>query len=193
MRFRAALMACLALGAAVSPALAQNEPPAAPSATVPAAQAAEPIAFLTVDQDRLFTESLWGKRAEADLEKASQDLQAENRKIEAALTAEEKSLTERRATMAAPDFRKLADEFDSRVTGIRQAQDTKARDLTRKRDEDRQAFFQAALPIMGKAMQERGALAILDSRAIFLSVRSIDATDEMIAAIDKALGDKPLP
>ena len=63
----------------------------------------------------------------------------------------------------------------------------KARDLTRKRDEDRQAFFQAALPIMGKVMQERGALAILDSRAIFLSVRSIDATDEMIAAIDKAL------
>ena len=68
MRFRAALMACLALGAAVSPALAQNEPPAAPSATAPAVQPAEPIAFLAVDQDRLFTESLWGKRAEADLD-----------------------------------------------------------------------------------------------------------------------------
>ena len=189
MRFRAALIACLALGAATNPVSAQSDPAASP----PAAQSAAPIAFLTVDQDRLFAESLWGKRAEADLEKQSQDLQTENRKIEAALTAEEKSLTERRATMAAADFCKLADEFDTRVTGIRQAQDAKARDLTKKRDDDRQAFFQAALPIMGKVMQERGALAILDSRAIFLSVRSIDATTDMIAAIDKTLGDKPLP
>ena len=148
-------------------------------------------AVLTIDQDRLYTESLWGKRALADLEALSTGLQAENRKIEAALTAEEKTLTERRPTMAAEEFRKLADDFDRRVTGIRQAQDTKARDLTRYRDEDRQAFYDAALPVMGEVMDARGAVAILDKRAIFLSATAIDVTDTVRALIDRKLGAGP--
>ncbi len=156
---------------------------------VRAQQAPPASAVLTVDQERLFSESLWGKRMQAELEAASRELQAENRKIEAALTAEEKALTDKRVTMAPADFRVLADEFDKRVTGIRAAQDGKARDLTARRDADRKAFLDSVLPIMGEVMTARGAVAILDSRAIFLSVRSIDATDAIVAAIDAKLGD----
>ena len=179
-RLHRALYAALFLGlggtAFAGPALAQVNSPAAP-------------AFLTVDQDRLYTSSLWGKQTLAALEKASADLQAENRKIEAALTAEEKSLTDRRPTIAPDEFRKLADDFDTRVTGIRQAH--KARDLTNKRDEDRRTCFDAALPIMGLVMTDRGAIAILDSRAIFLSVKSLDATADMVKRVDEKLGAGP--
>lgn len=178
---------CLAAAAVVltaaGSAWAQEAAPAAPGGAAP---------FLTVDQDRIFSESLWGKRVLAEIETASTDLQAENRKIEAALTTEEKTLTDRRPGLAPDEFRKLADDFDSRVVGIRQAQEGKAADLTRKRDEERQAFFQAALPIMGEVMRERGAVAILDNRAIFLSVRAIDATDDIIARLNERLGDRPL-
>lgn len=146
---------------------------------------------LTIDQDRLYSQSLWGKRAEGELAAATSALQAENRKIEAELTAEEKSLTEKRTKMPAADFRKLADDFDSRVTGIRKAQDGKSRELAAKRDEDRRAFFDAAVPIIGEVMQKRGAVAILDSRAIFLSAKLVDATDEVLAVCNARLGAGP--
>lgn len=158
--------------------------------TAVSAQVAPPAtSIMTVDQERLFTETLWGKRMQADLETASRALQAENRKIESALTTEEKLLTDKRVTMASDEFRALADEFDKRVTGIRAAQDGKARELTTRRDADRKAFLDAVLPIMGEVMTARGAVAILDSRAILLSVKSIDATDAIVAAIDAKFGD----
>ena len=155
----------------------------------PAQETAPASSILTVDQDRLFNESLWGKRIQAELDAASRALQAENRKIESALTAEEKKLTDKRITTAPADFRTLADEFDKRVTEIRAAQDGKARDLTARRDTERKTFFDAVLPIMGEVMTARGAVAILDNRAIFLSVTSIDATEAIVAAIDNKLGD----
>ncbi|MGB3147664.1 MAG: OmpH family outer membrane protein, partial [Paracoccaceae bacterium] len=150
-------------------------------------------AILTVDQERLYTQSLWGKRAEAEVARKSAELAAENRQIEAQLIDEEKELTAKRPTMPANEFRPLADEFDSRVTGIRQAQDTKAREIAEFREAERKRFFDAALVVMGDVMQERGAVAILDSRAIFLSVSSIDATDSILLAIDKRIGAGPDP
>lgn len=162
--------------------------------TAPDPRIQSPI--LTLDQDRLFAETLWGKRAEARIEAASAELAAENRRIEAELTAEEKALTERRATMPAEDFRAAADAFDAKVTEIRRAQDAKARAIGQMQDAERQRFYGAALPVMGEVLRSRGAVAVLDSRAIFLAADVIDVTGEMVARIDAALGageDVPLP
>ncbi|MFZ1727225.1 MAG: OmpH family outer membrane protein [Albidovulum sp.] len=143
--------------------------------------------ILTLDQERFFTESAWGKRAKADVDAVSTALAAENRKLEADLTAEEKSLTEQRETMPADEFRAAADAFDVRVTEIRRTQDGKARDVGRMLDTERQKFFKAAFPILGEVMQKRGAVAILDARAIFISADVIDVTDELIAQADAVL------
>jgi len=183
MRGAAALLA-LAVLAPVPPAQAQDVAP--PAAAGPAASVASPV--LTLDQERLFAESAWGRRVQADIEKASLALIAENRRIEADLTAEEKSLTARRATLAPEAFRAEADAFDARVVAIRNERDAKARGLNRLRDAERKNFFAAAIPIMGQMMQDRGAVAILDVRAIFLSVSSIDVTDQMIRRIDEVVG-----
>ncbi len=180
MRGVIAALAALFLAAGVAPA----------QEAVPA-----PSPILTLDQERLFNETLWGKRAAQRIEEASAALAAENRGIEAELTAEEKALTERRATMAAAEFRAAADAFDARVTEIRQTQDAKARAIGRMHDTERQRFLAAAFPVIGEVVRSRGALAVLDSRAIFLSAEEIDVTDEMIARIDEALGegDDPPP
>ena len=162
--------------------------------TAPESRIQSPI--LTLDQDRLFAETLWGKRAEARIEAASAELAAENRRIEAELTAEEKALTEKRATMPAEDFRAAADAFDAKVTEIRRAQDAKARAIGQMQDAERQRFYAAALPVMGEVLRSRGAVVVLDSRAIFLAADVIDITDEMVARIDATLGageDLPLP
>lgn len=153
------------------------------------AQDAAQSAFLTIDQDRVFSASLYGKRVATELEQAVAELSAENRRIEADLTAEERALTERRPSLTPDAFRPLADAFDAKVQGIRAAQDAKSRALSRQRDEERQTFFNRALPILADLVRERGAVAILDRRAIFISVGNIDITDAAIDRIDAALGD----
>ncbi|MCA0273750.1 MAG: OmpH family outer membrane protein [Proteobacteria bacterium] len=182
------LLACLAAalmtGAASS--LAQTETPPLASA------------ILAINQDRLYNESAWGKRAAQHLADISASLAAENRELEANLVAEERALTDARPTMDPEAFRKAADAFDARVVELRSAQEAKARSIGRISDAERQRFYAAALPVMGEVLRERGAVVVLDSRAIFVSADSIDVTDDMIASIDAKLGagenaDDPAP
>lgn len=145
--------------------------------------------IVTLDRDRLFEGSMMGQALARRFEAASNDLIAENRQLEQALEQEERDLTERRKTMAAEEFRALATEFDTRVEALRQAQDVKSRSLTRQRDEDRQQFFQAAIPILGQLMSEIEAVAIVDRSAIILTFDRLDITDLAIERLDATLGD----
>ena len=161
--------------------------------TPPAAtQIPSPSPVLTLDQDRLFLGSAYGLKVAREIEEASRVLATENREIEARLTAEEQDLTNRRPTLPAAEFRALADDFDKRVVKIRKEQDQKLADLTARRDLERQLFYKAAAPLLGDLVREAGAVAILDSRAVFLSADRIDVTDEAIARIDQLLGAGPL-
>ena len=96
---RAALLGALLVGGA--PVYAQT--------VAPAAQ------VLTLDQERLYAESLYGKALEASAIAANQAIAAENRKIEQDLAAEEADLTQKRPTMAEAAFLSLADAFDAKV------------------------------------------------------------------------------
>lgn len=148
---------------------------------------------LTLDQDRFFADTLWGKRVEHELATASAALATENRRIEAELTAEEKNLTERRPNMTAEEFRKAADDFDARVVGIRSAQDAKTRALNGRTETERQEFLRVALPVISDVLRERGAVAILDNRAIIVAAGAIDITDTLVAEIDRRIGAGPAP
>jgi len=144
--------------------------------------------FLVIDQERLYTGSAFGQRVVETLQSESKALAEENRRIEDALIAEEQSITDQRPAISPEDFRALADDFDVRVTAIRAAQDRKSRSLTSRDDEERRRFLNAAVPILGTIMQDLGATALFDRRAVFVSDERIDITDEAIAAIDTALG-----
>jgi Skp family chaperone for outer membrane proteins len=144
---------------------------------------------LMLDRNRLFSESEFGRAAEARFQAESQALIAENLRLEQALEAEERTLTDQRSTLDAAAFQDLATAFDEKTEAIRAAQDTKSRALTASRDEDRQRFLQAAVPILGELMRETGAVAIFDKDMVILSLRGADITDEAIKLIDAALGD----
>ena len=172
---------------------AQNISTGTPVPAVPAAESGTGSLLagpqiITLDQDRLYADSLFGRA----LEKASADavaaLVAENHKIEADLTTEEKALTDQRALLSAEAFKPLAEAFDVKVEGIRAAQEAKSKALQDSRDAGRKRFFNAALPVLAGLMRERGALAILNKNAVVLSFDSIDATDAAIAAINSTLG-----
>jgi Skp family chaperone for outer membrane proteins len=153
----------------------------------PAPGLASPV--LTLDQDELFERSAFGQRVRREIEAASAELTAENRRLEAELAQEELRLTELRPTTDPEAFRQMASAFDARVVEVRRTQDQKGRDLSRRPEEARQEFFRAVIPVLADVVRERGAVAILDSRAVIISADLIDITDEAIRRIDATLGD----
>jgi hypothetical protein len=152
-----------------------------------------PAPLLTLDQDRFFLQSDFGKAAIERERTATAALEQENKRIEADLIAEEQALTEERKTLPPKEFAAKAEAFDQKVERIRAEQDAKSRQLTEARRRDRKAFLQAARAGSGRASgaeeghgdpgQEPG-----DRVAV-----SVDVTDEAIAAVNLALAKKPDP
>lgn len=151
-----------------------------------------PSPILTLDPERVYSGSLWGKRVAAEINAELESLAAENERIAAELTTEERDLTERRATMPPDEFRAAADAFDTKVTEIRRTQDAKSRELARRVDAEKLAFYQALLQPMSEVLTARGAVAILDRAAIFLANDTIDVTDDVIERADALLGAGPV-
>lgn len=144
--------------------------------------------LLTLDQDRLYSETLFGKRLQEEFDAASDALVERNRAVSEALTVEEQALTEKRKEVSPDEFRVLADAFDEKVVTLRREQDAKIEALQRRRDLERRVFTGRILPILSELTEELGAVAILDDRAVILSAGSIDVTDRAIARIDEVLG-----
>ncbi|TDL83557.1 OmpH family outer membrane protein [Palleronia sediminis] len=174
------------LGAVVSLALW-----AAPAAGQSFGQGVNPV--VVVDQERLFQESAFGAAALDEIERQSEALAAENRRIEAELTEDERDLTEQRATLPMDEFRAKANAFDQRVQRLRDEQDVKTAALTRLRDAARQGFFRQAAPVLSDLMAELGATVLLDSREVLAVAGGGDITDLAIARVDAAIPPMPAP
>jgi Skp family chaperone for outer membrane proteins len=156
-------------------------------ATQVQAQDAPAVPILTLDQDRFFLESDFGRAALERERTETAALEQENKRIEADLIAEEQALTEQRKTLSPEDFTAKADAFDAKVERIRAEQDAKAQALTASRDTDRQAFLQAAVPVLGALLGEKQATAIFDKGQVIVALSAIDITDEAIAKVNEAL------
>jgi Skp family chaperone for outer membrane proteins len=173
------------------PLSAQDLPAQAPGIVAPPPDA--PLApvsvILTIDQDDVFARSAFGQRLRAEVEARGAALAAENREIETRLSAEERALTDLRATLPPDEFRARAEAFDARVVELRREQDAKGRDLADLPERGRAAFWRAALPVVAGIARDRGAVAILDSRAVLISADAVDITELAIARLDAELGD----
>lgn len=146
---------------------------------------------LSIDQQRLFEDSSFGKSSLAQLERASRDLQAEIRKIESDLEIEERLLTERRGTMPPAEFLPLAAAFDEKVEKIRDAWGAKDRELKRQREQDQQRFYETAVPVLAALMQEFEAVILVDKANVILSLDRVDITQVAIERIDARLTEAP--
>lgn len=147
---------------------------------------------LTIDSERLFEESNFGRATAREFEMLGAELARENRRIEEELTVEEKSLTEQRTNLPAADFRVLADAFDQKVQSIRRQQDVKTRQLNAALDERRGMFLTAAAPVLEQIMRDAGAAVILEQRSVFVSSNAVDITQSAIARLNAVL-QEPIP
>jgi Skp family chaperone for outer membrane proteins len=144
--------------------------------------------ILVVDSEGLFLNSAFGKRVARDIEARGTELSTQNRQIETELATAEQDLTDRRASMSPEEFQPLADAFDTRVQETRQAQAAKSRALNAQLDSEREAFLNAAGPILQKLMLEAGASVVLDRRTVFISNNGADITAAAIARLNESLG-----
>ncbi len=168
---------------------AGSESVAAPTGEPAQAQSGVQSAVLVLNQERLFSQSVFGQRVASELEAAARELSRENREIEQQLTEEELRLTELRPTTDVAEFRAMAEEFDIRVEAIRDAQEAKGRDLQAQAEAAQARFFDLVTPILLDLARGRGAAVVLDSRSVFLSAGAIDITNAAVERINAELGD----
>mgnify|MGYP001025506723 FL=1 len=149
--------------------------------------------ILTIDSERAFIDSAFGRRVAAEVEAESEKLVTENRRIEADLEAEEQELTELRKTLPAGEFRLLADAFDAKVQETRAAQAAKGRALNARVGKEEDVFRNAAAPVLERLMRDAGAAVILERRSVYVSLNAIDITADAIALLDETLGSGATP
>ena len=147
--------------------------------------------ILVVDHDRLFRDSAFGQNISKVLGEERALQEAETRRIEAELVAEELALTEARADLSIEDFRTRADAFDTKVQALRSERDLAQGQLVERIEQAQQAFSEQVTPILAALMREAGATVLLDMRMVLLSANHIDITDQAIARIDSSLSQQP--
>jgi Skp family chaperone for outer membrane proteins len=159
------------------------------------AQTTEPVltSVVTLDPDRFFRESAFGRGVVAKIEARQRALIEENRLLTQALEAEERDLTDKRPGMTAEAFAPLATAFDQKAEGIRKAQAEKEAALETDAAGERQRFLDAATPVLRALMRDKGAQAIIDRRVIILDANSIDITAEAVARMDAEFAAIPAP
>ncbi len=151
----------------------------------PISETPSPVA--TINQDSLFSDSLYGKSFNEKFKQDANTLAEENRRIEQELIDEENTLTQKRKELSNVEFRKLASEFNEKVEKIRIEQASKNNELNATRIQARRAFFRLAQPLIIQLMQERGIQFILSDQAIFMSVSDGDITNAAIERINTSL------
>jgi Skp family chaperone for outer membrane proteins len=168
----------LAIGMLVMPVAAQAQTRAVPATEI-----------LIIDPDRLYLESEFGKRVLAEQQADAAILAAEYRRIEAELTEEERTLTDKRPSMSPEDFRSVAEAFDERVESIRELQQQRENEIVARGEAERQRFFVQLGPVLEVVLRESGALVVLEQRSVFASRSSLDVTDLVLEQANIMFGD----
>lgn len=148
---------------------------------------------LTINQQRFFEDSAFGKASLVRLEADARNLQVEIRKVEADLEIEERLLTERRASLSPAEFQPVARDFDDKVEKIRATWGQKDRELKQEREQDQKTFFESAVPVLAAIMQEAGAVLLVDQSTVILSLDQVDITSIAIERVNAALATAAAP
>ncbi len=150
--------------------------------------ASEISGLFTVDMNKLFRSSEFGKNVILTNNKARQELQNENEELESKLLLEEKELSKQRQILSLDEFRPKALEFDKKVSIIRTEQGEKEERLKNKARKEESEFYKRIYPLLYDLLLERGGLMLIDQRNIILWDSSVDITEEAIKLINQVLG-----
>lgn len=148
-----------------------------------------PSPVLVVDLDRIYQETDYGRRIEAQNVAALVQLNTDNQALQEELEREESDIAARRETLSAAEFRAEADAFDAKVQDIRARQDERLAEIEASILTERLAFDARIRPILGQILLERRGVILVEATEVYLIVRSVDITAQSIAVLNDVLGD----
>ena len=171
------MMIALALASVALPAAAQQLPAAV---------------IVLVDQQEMIANSAAAKAAQTELKPKGDALQARLNTLRTSLGAEEKTLRDTQPPQnAAPA---AIQAWQTKVRDFQARQQQGDQELQRRQQEIQASeqwvikqISDAAQPIIGQIMRERGASIAMDERSTIQHTPALDITADVLARLDKAL------
>lgn len=145
--------------------------------------------IMVLDFERVFLETAYGQRLAAELSAEGERVQQELDRLANELLAEESALTEARADMEPEAFRAAAEAFNERAQTMRARGVEEQNRLVALEQFERARFNERIQPLINDMMVARGAVVAMDRRSVLLALGGANATEEVIAAINRTLGD----
>ncbi len=175
------MLMALALAGAALPAFA----PAA-------AQQLPPAVIVLVDLAEMIDTSAAAKAAAVELKPKADALQSRLGTLRTSLQAEEKTLRDTQPQQGAPQaavqaWQAKVVEFQNRQQQAEQEVQRRQQEIETSRQWIIKQINDAAQPIIGQIMRERGATIAMDERATLQHTPAVDITADVIARLDKAL------
>ena len=143
--------------------------------------------ILYLNQNKVYSESIFGKNLEEIFRNESKKLKEQNRQLTQELEIEEQRLTNEREGMPPDEFKILAQSFNTRVEKVRKEQKEKSDTLKYKLEEDRKYFFNAVYPLLLEFVSKTNAIGILDSSVVIVGNSKLDVTNKVILIINDKL------
>ncbi len=141
--------------------------------------------IVSLDRERVFTDSIAGKRIQQEIEKRQNTLRAENQLIDTQLTEEEKSLAEQRKIDLPDVFATKATAFDEKVKRVRQEQRDKGQKIVQFAQASRTDFFKQVAEVLRSYMAQNGVNLVLEANTVMMSAQQADITQEVINRLDR--------
>ena len=143
--------------------------------------------ILYLNQNKVYSESNFGKNLEEMFRNESKKLKEQNRQLTKELEIEEQRLTNEREGMPPDEFKILAQSFNARVEKVRKEQKEKSDTLKYKLEKERKYFFNAVYPLLLEFVSKTNATAILDSSVVLVGNSKLDVTNKVILIINDEL------
>ena len=143
--------------------------------------------ILYLNQNKIYSESVFGKNLEEMFRNESKKLKEQNRQLTEELEIEEQRLTNEREGMPLDEFKILAKSFNTRVEKVRKEQKEKSDILKYKLEEQRTYFFNAVYPLLLEFVAKTNATGILDSSVVLVGNSNLDVTNKVILIINDKL------
>ena len=143
--------------------------------------------ILYLNQNKVYSESIFGKNLEEIFRNESSKLKEQNRQLTKELEIEEQRLTNEREDMPLDEFKILAKSFNARVEKVRKEQKEKSDTLKYMLEEKRKYFFNAVYPLLLEFVAKTNATGILDSSVFLVGNSKLDVTNKVILIINDKL------
>ena len=143
--------------------------------------------ILYLNQNKVYSESIFGKNLEEMFRNESKNLKEQNRQLTKELEVEEQRLTNAREGIPLDEFKILAQSFNARVEKLRKEQKEKSDTLKSKLEEERKYFFNAVYPLLVEFVTKTNATGILDSSVVIVGNSKVDITNKVILIINDKL------